>query len=107
VLVSVRKGLARLLTADGALIGEGRAYVHLREPDTCSQSAQGTLSLDWWDDALSTCDARLELIDGPMLALRLESDRLSGCLVGRILRYQTDWPGMQGSPGMPDASGVT
>jgi hypothetical protein len=27
------------------------------------------------------------------LPLRLESDRLSGCLVGRILRYQIDWPG--------------
>jgi hypothetical protein len=106
VLVSVRKGLARLVAADGALIGEGRAYVHLREPDALRQSAQGTLSLDWWDDALSTSDARLELIDGPTLALRLESDRLSGCLVGRILRYQTDWPG-QATADRPPASGST
>jgi hypothetical protein len=93
--VSVRKGQARLLAANGALIGEGRAYVHLREPEGQSQSAQGTLSLDWWDDALSTSDARLELIDGPTLPLRLESDRLSGCITGRILRYQLDWPGFE------------
>jgi hypothetical protein len=91
--VSVRKGLARLLAADGALIGEGRAYVHLRQPDTQSQPAQGTLSLDWWDDALSTAEARLELVDGPTVPLRLTSDHLSGCLDGRILRYQIDWPG--------------
>ena len=93
LLMSVRKGLARLVASDGGLIGEGRAYVHLREPDVQPQVAQGTLSLDWWDDALSTSEARLELVDGPTLALRLESDRLSGCLVGRILRYQVDWPG--------------
>src|ERR1043166_9636697 len=84
--VSVRKGLARLVSADGLLIGEGRAYLHLRQPDTLSQSAQGTLSMDWWDDALSTSDARLELVDGPSLALRLESDPLSGCL--EVIAFQ-------------------
>jgi hypothetical protein len=92
--VSVRKGLARLLAADGRAIGEGRAYLHLRQPELEAQAAQGTLSLDWWDDALSTQDARLELIDGPTLALKLASDRLSGCMEGRILRYTTDWPGL-------------
>lgn len=91
--MSVRKAAARLLTADGRSIGEGRAYLHLRQPEGQPQPAQGTLSLDWWDDALSTHDARLELIDGPTLALRLASDRLSGCMDGRILRYSTDWPG--------------
>ena len=69
MFVSVRKGLARLLAADGRAIGEGRAYLHLRQPELEPQPAQGTLSLDWWDDALSTRDARLELIDGPTLAL--------------------------------------
>jgi hypothetical protein len=91
--VSVRKGLARLVAADGRAIGEGRAYVHLRQPELEPQAAQGTLSLDWWDDALSTRDARLELIDGPTLALNLRSDKLSGCIEGRIIRYTTDWPG--------------
>jgi hypothetical protein len=33
-------------------------------------------------------------VDGPRLLLRLESDRLSSCVVGRILRYQVDWPGV-------------
>ena len=91
--VSVRKGQARLLAADGRSIGEGRAYLHLRQPEPEPQPAQGTLSLDWWDDALSTRDARLELIDGPTLALKLASDRLSGCMEGRIIRYTTNWPG--------------
>jgi hypothetical protein len=95
VLMSVRKGLARLLAADGALIGEGRAYLHLRQPGGQPQAAAGTLSLDWWDDTLSTSDARLELVDGPTLPLRLESDKLSGCIVGRVLRYQVDWPGLE------------
>lgn len=91
--MSVRKGPARLLAADGRSIGEGRAYLHLRRPEPEPQPAQGTLSLDWWDDALSTRDARLELIDGPTLALKLASDRLSGCMEGRIIRYTTEWPG--------------
>jgi hypothetical protein len=91
--MSVRKAQARLLTADGQAIGEGRAYLHLRHPEPQPQSAQGTLSLDWWDDTLSTRDARLELVDGPTLALKLASDRLSGCMEGRIIRYTTDWPG--------------
>jgi hypothetical protein len=82
-----------LLTADGRSIGEGRAYLHLRLPEPQPQPAQGTLSLDWWDDALSTRDARLELIDGPTLALKLASDRLGGCMEGRIIRYTTDWSG--------------
>jgi hypothetical protein len=93
--MSVRKGLARLVAADGAVIGEGRAYVHLRQPESITQAAQGTLSLDWWDDAFSTSDARLELVDGPTLPVRLESDKLSGCISGRILRYQLDWPGLE------------
>ena len=92
--MTVRKGLARLVAADGALIGEGRAYLHLRQAEAQPQPAQGTLSLDWWDDALSTSGARLELIDGPTLPVWLESDRLSGCVVGRILRYSTEWPGL-------------
>ena len=91
--MAVRKSLARLLTADGALIGEGRAYLHLRRPDAEPQSATGTLSLDWWDDAVSTAGARLALADGPTLGLVLESDHLSGCVVGRILRYRVEWPG--------------
>jgi hypothetical protein len=91
--VSVRKGLARLLAADGRPIGEGRAFLHLRLPEVEAQTAQGTLSLDWWDDALSTQGARLALLDGPTLALTLASDRLSGCMVGRIIRYTTNWPG--------------
>ena len=96
--VSVRKGLARLLTSDGRSIGEGRAYLHLRQPAPEPQLAQGTLSLDWWDDSLSTQDARLELVDGPTLVLKLASDRLSGCMEGRILRYTTDWPGAAEAP---------
>ena len=91
--MSVRKGLARLVAASGAVIGEGRAYVHLRHPEAQAQPAQGTLSLDWWDDAADTAAARLELLDGPTLHLRLQSDRLSSCVAGRILRYETDWPG--------------
>ena len=31
--------------------------MHLRQPELVAQVAQGTLSLDWWDDALSTRDA--------------------------------------------------
>ncbi len=80
--------------ADGTPVGEGRAYLHLRRPDVEPQSAQGTLSLDWWDDEPSAPAASLELIDGPILLLHLESDRLSSCIVGRILRYQVDWPGV-------------
>lgn len=91
--MTVRKGLARLLGADGALIGEGRAYLHLRLPDAEPQPAQGTLSLDWWDEESSPEHAHLELLDGPTLSLTLESDKLSGCINGRILRYKTAWPG--------------
>jgi hypothetical protein len=86
--------LARLLAADGVLIGEGRAYLHLRLAEGEAQAAQGTLSLDWWNDEPSPHGASLELIDGPTMALRLESDRLSSCMVGRILRYHVDWPGL-------------
>jgi hypothetical protein len=91
--MAVKKSLARLLTADGAAIGEGRAYLHLRLPEAEPQTATGTLSLDWWDDALSTHQARLELADGPTLPLSLESDKLSACIDGRVLRYRTEWPG--------------
>jgi hypothetical protein len=92
--MSVRKGLGRLVSADGALIGEGRAYLHLRLPETERQQAQGTLSLDWWDDDWRGQEGRLELMDGPSLALALQSDRISGCINGRVLRYQTEWPGV-------------
>jgi hypothetical protein len=91
--MTVHKTRARLLDADGTLIGEGRAYLHLRLPDAEPQTAQGTLSLDWWNDASSAGQARLELVDGPTLSLTLESDKLSGCINGRILRYKTTWPG--------------
>src|ERR671934_60432 len=91
--VSVFRGAARLIAADGETMGEGRAYLHLRGPTEQPQPVQGTLSLDWWDDARSAEGARLELADGPTLPLKLESDKISGCIQGRILRYQTDWPG--------------
>jgi len=92
--MTVRKGVARLLAADGTLIGEGRAYLHLRLADAEPQAAQGTLSLDWWNDEPSPVGASLDLLDGPTLVLRLDSDRLSSCMVGRILRYHVDWPGV-------------
>jgi hypothetical protein len=91
--MTVHKTPARLLAADGTLIGEGRAYLHLRLPDAQPQQSQGTLSLDWWNEASSADQARLELVDGHTLALTLESDTLSGCVSGRILRYTTMWPG--------------
>jgi hypothetical protein len=91
--VAVHKSLARLLSADGSLIGEGRAYVHLRLPKEQPQSATGTLSLDWWDETVTAQGTRLELQGGPELPLAVEADTLSGCVVGRILRYTADWPG--------------
>ncbi len=94
--MTVRKTLARLLSGDGTVIGEGRAYLHLRLPDVEPQGVQGTLSLDWWDDDSSAQAARMELVDGPTLALDLESDRISSCINGRILRYKTTWPGDAG-----------
>jgi hypothetical protein len=93
--VSVRKGLGRLVSLDGVVIGEGRAYLHLRIPETERQQVQGTLSLDWWDHDWSGQNARLELVDGPTLTLNLESDKISACINGRVLRYQTDWPGLE------------
>jgi hypothetical protein len=91
--VAVHKSAARLLGADGALIGEGRAYLHLRLPASEPQRVQGTVSLDWWNEAVSTEGARLELTEGPTVALQVQADRLSECVVGRILRYSADWPG--------------
>jgi hypothetical protein len=91
--MTVRKTLARLLDANGTLIGEGRAYIHLRLPDGEPQNAQGTLSLDWWNEVSSGGQVRLELVGGPTVSLTLESDTLSGCMNGRILRYTTSWPG--------------
>lgn len=90
--MAVLKSPARLLAADGRTIGEGRAYLHLRLADSQRQSASGTVSLDWWDDVPAD-EARLALTDGPTLSLRLESDRLSACIQGRVLRYTADWPG--------------
>jgi hypothetical protein len=91
--VAVHKSLARLVSADGAVIGEGRAYIHLREPAVKAQAAQGTLSLDWWDDSVAALGAHLELDGGPRLELQVQSDKLSECVVGRILRYSAAWPG--------------
>jgi hypothetical protein len=34
------------------------------------------------------------LADGPTMAITVASDRLTGCMVGRILRYRTLWPGV-------------
>jgi hypothetical protein len=90
--VSVHKSAARLLADDDSVIGEGRAYVHLPRPAAEPQAAQGTLSLDWWNDG---SPSRLELSDGPTLRLRVETDKLSGCIQGRVLRYTTHWPGLQ------------
>ena len=93
--MGVLKSPARLVASNGAVIGEGRAYLHLRLPESQPQEATGTLSLDCWDDALSTAGATLNLEEGPTLSLSLESDKLSGCIQGRILRYTTTWPGAQ------------
>ena len=92
--MSVRKGLGLLVSAEGTPIGEGRAYLHLRMPETQRQPVQGTLSLDWWDADWQGQHARLELVDGPVLALELQSDKISACISGRVLRYQTEWPGV-------------
>jgi hypothetical protein len=89
--MSVVKARARL-TSGETVLGEGRAYVHLRAALEEQQPAQGTLSLDWWSDG-DLADVRLELAEGPTLTLTVESDRLSGCVQGRILRYRTQWPG--------------
>jgi hypothetical protein len=91
--MTVVKDRGRLLSIDGKLIGEGNAYVHVRQPLIDRQPVQGTLSLDWWDDAWSGPRARLELADGPTLAVDLDSDKISACVNGRILRYQATWPG--------------
>lgn len=91
--MTVHKDHGRLLAAGGELIGEGRAFIHLRLSPTEPQAATGTLSLDWWDEAQNSAEPRLQLAAGPLLVLRLQSDRLSSCMVGRILRYEVDWPG--------------
>ncbi len=90
--MAVHKALARLRATDGALVGEGRAYIHLRQAETERQAAQGTVSLDWWDDG-APAPASLELDGGRTLPIEVSSDRLSGCMVGRILRYRLEWPG--------------
>jgi hypothetical protein len=88
--MSVHKSGARLFASDGSVIGEGRAYVHLPRPASEAQVAQGTLSLDWWNDGTP---AFLELANGPRLPLTVQTDKLSGCIQGRVLRYTTEWPG--------------
>jgi len=92
--MSVHKGLGRLVSDDGALIGEGRAYLHLRLSEAERQQVQGTLSLDWWDVDWTGQSARLELVDGPTLTLQLQSDKISACINGRVLRYEAVWPGL-------------
>jgi hypothetical protein len=92
--MSVHKDLGRLVSDDGALIGKGRAYLHLRLSETERQQVQGTLSLDWWDADWTGQRARLELASGPTLTLHLESDKFSACINGRVLRYQAEWPGL-------------
>lgn len=92
--MAVFKATAQLLSADGELIGEGRAYVHLRRPTAEQQPVQGTLSLDWWNETATTAEgAQLQLDDGPRLRLAVQADKLSECVAGRILRYSADWPG--------------
>jgi hypothetical protein len=87
------KSAARLVDGAGTVVGEGRAYIHLQAPREQSQSAHGTISLDWWDDA-ADAPARIELaLIEDSLPIDVQSDRLSGCMVGRILRYQATWPG--------------
>jgi hypothetical protein len=91
--MTVHKATARLLAVDGEVIGEGRAYLHLRVSEALPQEVQGTLSLDWWSPEWSGPDAQLELSDGPTLVLRLQSDKISACIDGRVLRYRATWPG--------------
>ena len=93
--MAVFKGTGRLLDGHGAAIGAGRAYIHLRQPAELAQRAQGTLSLDWWntDVGVVTEGVRLDLDNGPGLSLEVESDKLSECIAGRVLRYSTNWPG--------------
>jgi hypothetical protein len=90
--MTVLKSTARLLGAHDTVVGEGRAYVHLREERTAAQACQGTLALEWWDEA-AAAPAALLLDDGTRVPITVQSDRLSGCLAGRILRYQARWPG--------------
>ena len=91
--MAVWKSEAELFAADGMVIGRGRAYLHLRQPASAAQPAQGTLSLDWWDETRSPIGATLQLRDGPALSLHVQGDTLRGCVEGRILRYTADWPG--------------
>ena len=88
----VVKQAAQLKSESGALMGEGRAYVHVRGSLADAQPAVGTLSLDWWDDEQGTPSV-MALEDGLSLPIEISSDRLSACIVGRILRYKTNWPG--------------
>jgi hypothetical protein len=90
--VAVVKSAGRLEAADGTLIGEGRAYVHVRQGADVAQPAEGTFSLDWWEND-APAPARLVLESGPTLEITVASDKLAACMVGRILRYQTAWPG--------------
>jgi hypothetical protein len=80
------------MASDGSLLGEGRAYIHLRTAQAISQPCQGTLSLEWWEPE-GAAPAALALENGLTVPITVASDRLSGCVVGRILRYQATWPG--------------
>ena len=93
--MAVHKALARLVDSARRTVGEGRAYLHLRQAADQRQEVQGTLSLDWWDDdAVAPLSIEMDEPAGTVaLPLLVERDTLSGCVVGRILRYQTTWPG--------------
>jgi hypothetical protein len=101
--MSVHKSAGRLLARDGLVLGEGRAYLHLARPSSEAQSAEGTMSLDWWNDASLDDSPLLSLADGPTLELTVTANKLSGCIQGRVLRYTTQWPGIRTVPD-PDSS---
>jgi hypothetical protein len=87
---------ARLLDAAGQVIGEGRAYIHLRQDASRPQAVQGTMSLRRWEPD-APAPAAIALADGRRLPIRVEADALSACLgTSRILRYKAQWPPMAG-----------
>lgn len=90
--MAVFKSYARLVDASGTVIGEGHAYVHLRQGELIPQTVQGTVSLRRWQ-ADAAAPSALELPDGRRLLIRVQADTLSTCLGScRILRYHAEWP---------------